>query len=99
MLGVSVLVLSAEIGGVTAALNPATGWPIPLWTIPAAFLAWIILWKGTFGVIENGVSLLGLVTVVFAVAAVKAHPDYGHLREDSRRPCRGRSRRTTGSWP
>ena len=79
MLGVSVLVLSAEIGGVTAALNLATGWPIPLWTIPAAFLAWVILWKGTFGVIENGVSLLGLVTVVFAVAAVKAHPDYGHL--------------------
>ena len=79
MLGVSVLVLSAEIGGVTAALNLATGWPIPVWTIPAAFLAWALLWKATFGVIENGVSLLGLVTVVFAVAAVKAHPDYGHL--------------------
>jgi Mn2+/Fe2+ NRAMP family transporter len=79
MLGVSVLVLSAEIGGVTAALNLATGWPIPLWTLPAAFLAWALLWKATFGVIENGVSLLGLVTVVFAVAAVKAHPDYGRL--------------------
>jgi Mn2+/Fe2+ NRAMP family transporter len=79
MLGVSALVLSAEIGGVTAALNLATGWSIPMWTIPAAFLAWALLWKATFGVIENGVSLLGLVTVVFAVAAVKAHPDYGRL--------------------
>ncbi|MEO8624538.1 MAG: divalent metal cation transporter, partial [bacterium] len=31
----------------------------------------------TFSVIENGVSLLGLVTIVFAAAAFKAHPDYG----------------------
>jgi Mn2+/Fe2+ NRAMP family transporter len=79
MFGVSVLVLSAEIGGVTAALNLATGWSIPAWTIPAAFLAWLLLWKATFGVIENGVSLLGLVTLVFLVAALKAHPDYGRL--------------------
>jgi len=34
------------------------------------------MWKGTFGLIENGVSLLGLVTICFVVAAVKLHPDW-----------------------
>jgi Mn2+/Fe2+ NRAMP family transporter len=33
-----------------------------------------VLWRGTFGIIENGVSLLGLVTAVFLVAAVRLHP-------------------------
>jgi len=77
MLGVSLLVLAAEIGGASAALELATGWSIPVWALPVAFVAWGLLWWTTFGVIENGVSLLGLVTVAFVVGAVKLHPDYG----------------------
>jgi Mn2+/Fe2+ NRAMP family transporter len=79
MLAVSLIVLAAELAGVAGALTLATGVPLPVWAIPAALLVWLLLWKATFGVIENGVSLLGLVTVVFAVAAVKAHPDYGRF--------------------
>jgi Mn2+/Fe2+ NRAMP family transporter len=79
MLGVSLIVLAAEVAGVGAALTLATGVPLPVWAIPAALLVWLLLWKATFGVIENGVSLLGLVTVVFAVAAVKAHPDHSRF--------------------
>lgn len=79
MLAVSLIVLAAEVAGVAAALTLATDVPLPVWAIPAALLAWMLLWKATFGVIENGVSLLGLVTVVFAVAAVKARPDYGQF--------------------
>ena len=33
-----------------------------------------MMWKGTFGVIEQGVSALGLVTLCFVVAAVMLHP-------------------------
>jgi Mn2+/Fe2+ NRAMP family transporter len=77
MLAVSLLVLAAEIGGTAAALELATGIAIPVWAIPVALLSWGLLWRATFGVIENGVSLLGLVTVVFVVAAIRAHPDYG----------------------
>ena len=76
MLGVSVLVLAAEIGGISAALEMATGWPLPVWAIPAAVLSWAILWRATFNFIENAVSLLGLVTIAFAVGAAKLHPDY-----------------------
>ena len=76
MLGVSLLVLGAEIGGAAAAVELATGIALPVWVIPVAVVSWLLLWRATFGVIENGVSMLGLVTIVFAVAAVKAHPSY-----------------------
>lgn len=79
MFGVCILTLGAELGGVAAALNLATGWALPVWALPAAFVCWLVLWRGTFSFIENGVSLLGLVTVAFAVGAVKMHPDYGAL--------------------
>src|SRR5512132_733405 len=77
--GVSILVLGAEIGGVAAALEMATGIKIPIWALPVALLAWGLLWRTTFSVIENGISLLGLVTVAFAVGAMKLHPDYGAI--------------------
>lgn len=76
MFGVSLLTLGAELGGVAAALELATGIAIPVWAIPVALVSWGLLWKATFGLIENGVSMLGLVTMTFAVAAVKLHPDY-----------------------
>jgi Mn2+/Fe2+ NRAMP family transporter len=76
MLAVTLLVLAAEIGGVAAALHMATGVSLPVWALPVALLAWALLWRATFSVIENGVSLLGMVTVVFAVAAYKSHPSY-----------------------
>jgi Mn2+/Fe2+ NRAMP family transporter len=79
MLAVSLLVLAAEMGGVAAALELATSVRLPVWAVPVALLAWGLLWRSNFSVIENGVSGLGLVTIVFAVAAVKGHPDYGAL--------------------
>ena len=77
MLGVSLLVLAAEIGGAAVAIEMATGISFPFWALPVALLAWALLWRTTFSTIENGVSLLGLVTVAFAVGVVKLHPDYG----------------------
>jgi|SRR6185312_14454213 len=79
MLAVSLLVLAAEEGGVAAALQMATGIALPFWAIPVALVAWGLLWRATFSVIENGTSILGLVTISFAVGAVKAHPSYTSL--------------------
>ncbi len=76
---VSLLTLGAELGGAAAALNLATGRALPIWAIPVAFTAWLVLWRSTFSFIENGVSFLGLVTIAFAVGAVKSHPHYGEL--------------------
>jgi len=76
---VSFLVLASEIGGVALALQMATGISFQWWAMPVAFAGWFLLWKGTFGIVEKGSSLLGLVTIVFVVAALKLHPDWGRV--------------------
>jgi Mn2+/Fe2+ NRAMP family transporter len=70
------LVLASELGGVCLALQLVTGVSFPWWAPLGALAAWLLLWKGTFGVIEKGASLLGLVTLVFVVAAFRLHPDW-----------------------
>jgi Mn2+/Fe2+ NRAMP family transporter len=76
---VSFLVLASEIGAVALALQMATGISFQWWAMPVAFAGWFLLWKGTFGIVEKGSSLLGLVTIVFVVAALKLHPDWGRV--------------------
>jgi Mn2+/Fe2+ NRAMP family transporter len=71
---VSVIVLAAEMGGVCLALHLATGVALAWWAVPVAIAVWLLLWRATFGVIEEGVALLGLVTVCFLVAAIRLHP-------------------------
>lgn len=73
---VSLLVMASEIGGVCLALQLVTGISPRLWAVPVALALWVLLWRGTFGIVEKGTSLLGLVTVVFLVGAVVAHPDW-----------------------
>jgi Mn2+/Fe2+ NRAMP family transporter len=76
---VSFLVLASEIGGVSVALQMATGIGFQWWALPVAFLGWLLLWRGTFSLVEQGTALLGLVTLVFAVAAWKLHPHWRTL--------------------
>jgi len=76
---VSLLVLGAEIGGVCLALQFATGIAFPWWAPLVALVVWVVLWKASFGVIEKGASLLGLVTVCFVIAAVRLHPPLTEL--------------------
>jgi Mn2+/Fe2+ NRAMP family transporter len=75
---IAFMVLVAELGGIGLSLQILTGIGVPWWAIPVSFVVWLVMWKGTFGLIENGVSLLGLVTISFVVAAVKLHPDWGN---------------------
>src|SRR5215203_2528665 len=46
---VSFLVLAAEIGGASIALEFATGVSFQWWALPVACAIWLLLWKGTFG--------------------------------------------------
>lgn len=73
------LVLAAEIGGVSIALQLVTGISFQWWAFPVAFVAWILVWRGNFDAIENGTSLLGLVTLAFVVATFKLHPNLTQL--------------------
>lgn len=76
---VDFLVLAAEIGGVCIALQLITGISFQWFALPVAFAIWLLLWKGTFGLIENGVSLFGLITLAFVVATFKLHPSLTQL--------------------
>jgi len=71
------MVLVAELGGIGLSLQILTGIGFPWWAIPVSFAVWLLMWKGTFGLIENGASILGLVTISFVVAALKLNPDWG----------------------
>ena len=73
---VDLLVLGAEIGGVSLALQFLTGIGLRWWALPVGFAVWLLLWKGSFGVIEKGASLLGLVTLCLVVGAVLLHPNW-----------------------
>src|SRR5918911_174133 len=66
---VILLVLGAELGGVCVALEFVTGVGHQWWAAPVALVTWLVIWKGTFSFIEQGVSLLGLVTLCFIVGA------------------------------
>jgi len=76
---VDYLVLASEIGGASLGLQLLTGVRFQIWAFPVALFAWLLLWNGKFSVIEYGVSVLGLITVVFVVAAIKAHPDWASV--------------------
>jgi Mn2+/Fe2+ NRAMP family transporter len=76
---VSFLVLASEIGGVSLALQLATGIRFQWWAPAVAIAVWLLLWAHNFGVVEKGASLLGLVTLVFVLAAFKLHTPAGQL--------------------
>jgi Mn2+/Fe2+ NRAMP family transporter len=73
---VNFMVLAAEIGGASIALELATGIRFQWWALAVAFFAWLLLWKGTFGFIEKGISILGLVTLCFVAAVLFLRPDW-----------------------
>ncbi|MDB4889273.1 MAG: natural resistance-associated macrophage protein [Gemmatimonadetes bacterium] len=77
VLGVSFLVLASEIGGVSTALQMATGISARWWALPVAFVGWFLLWRGTFTVVEQGTAIFGMVSLAFAVGAWKLHPQWG----------------------
>jgi Mn2+/Fe2+ NRAMP family transporter len=52
-----------------------TGLGFQWWVLPLGLVAWLILWFGNFSVIEDGIGLLGMVTLSFIVAAWRLHPD------------------------
>jgi Mn2+/Fe2+ NRAMP family transporter len=76
---VSFLVLASEIGGVSLALQFVSGISFRWWAPVVALAVWLLLWAHNFSVVEKGASILGLVTLVFVVGAVKLHVPLGEI--------------------
>jgi Mn2+/Fe2+ NRAMP family transporter len=91
---VSFLVLASEIGGVSIALQMATGISFRWWAVPVAIIGWLLLWRGTFGIVEQGTAILGLVALVFAVATWRLHPHWAEVAAGAlpTRPAHDRAR-------
>src|SRR5204862_7245406 len=83
---VNLLTLVAEVSGMAFALEMATGLKFAFWCFPCVFLLWLILWKGTFTLIENGASTLGMFILVFVWAAWALHPNWGEIAVGMWRP-------------
>lgn len=76
---IDTVLLTAEIGGAAIALKMLSGIAFPWWILPIAALAWLVLWLGSFAFIEDGVGLLGMITLSFIVAAWWLRPDPGEV--------------------
>ena len=78
---IDVLLLTAELGGAAIAVKMLTGIGFQWWILPLGVTAWLILWFGNFSVIEDGIGLLGMVTLSFVVAAWRLHPNPRSIAE------------------
>src|SRR4029453_7444670 len=74
---VTLMTLAAEVGGIAICLRLLSGLPYR-WLILLAIVALgVIVWVVAFEWIERIFGYGGLCLLVFAVAAVKLHPDWG----------------------
>jgi Mn2+/Fe2+ NRAMP family transporter len=78
-MAVTLLTMTAEIGGVALALELATSVHHLLWIPLVGTAVWLVLWRVKFAVLENVFGLAGLALLVFAVAVWKLGPDWGGL--------------------
>lgn len=76
---IDVLLIAAEVGGVAIAIKLLTGISFVWWVVPIGVVVWIVLWACGFSVIEYGLGLLGLVTLVFVVSAWRLGPNVAEL--------------------
>ena len=74
-----VLVLSAEIGGLSVALHLATGFDYRIFVPLVALFLWALLWFGNFSLIENGVAFVGLVALSFVVGSFITPPPWNEV--------------------
>jgi manganese transport protein len=73
---VNVLTLAAEIGGIAIVLQLLSGLPYRALLVLALVGLALVLWLMPFSWIERVFGYCGLALLVFAVAAIKLHPDW-----------------------
>jgi Mn2+/Fe2+ NRAMP family transporter len=74
---VNLLTLAAEIGGIAIVLQLLSGLSYRALLVLAVLALALVLWLMPFEWIERVFGYCGLALLVFAVAAIKLHPDWG----------------------
>jgi manganese transport protein len=75
----NLITCAAEIGGVAILLHLLTGWPEKLLLVWTCLALAAIIFGSRFQWIERAFGLSGLLMIVFAVSAVRLHPDWSAL--------------------
>jgi manganese transport protein len=76
---VTLLSLTAQIGGIAVVVELASGIPHLVWVAPVAVALWLVIWRVKFQHIEQTLGLAGLTVVVFAAAIWWLDPDWSAL--------------------
>jgi manganese transport protein len=74
---VNLMTLAAEVGGVAICMRLLSGLPYRWLILVAILLLGLVVWTISFDWIERIFGYGGLCLLVFAVASVKLHPDWG----------------------
>ena len=78
---VCLLTCAAEIGGIALLWQLLSGWPYRLLVLLALAFFLLVVWFFKFDWIERVFGLLGLLMIVFIVAAYAMEPDWGAMAE------------------
>ncbi|HEX2144762.1 MAG TPA: dethiobiotin synthase [Glycomyces sp.] len=76
---VTLLSLTAQIGGIALVISLASHIPHIVWVIPVGIGLWLVIWRVKFDNMERAFGLSGLTIAVFAVALWWLDPDWGAL--------------------
>jgi manganese transport protein len=76
---VNLMTLAAEIGGMALALQLLSGLSYRALIVVGVLVLAIVIWVAPFEWIERIFGYVGLALLVFAVGAIKLHPDWGHV--------------------
>lgn len=77
----TLLTLTAEIGGIALSLQLLTG-IVPLaWIVVATLAVWLVIWLVKFSVMENVAGLLGVSLIVFVVSFLALGPDWSSVAD------------------
>ena len=74
---VNLMTLAAEVGGLALALELLAGLPYRLLIVLGVAALGVVIWVAPFDWIERIFGYGGLALLVFAVAAIKLHPNWG----------------------
>lgn len=83
---ITLLTVAAELGGVALSIQLVSSVNYLLLVPVVGFLAWFVVWKLPFKIMENLFGLLGLALGAFVVALIALHPNWRALWSGASHP-------------
>jgi manganese transport protein len=80
---VTLLTMTAQIGGVALVIELASGTPYLAWVLLIGVAVWLVIWLVKFEKMEQAFGLAGLAILVFVVSIWWLEPDWGTLADQA----------------